>query len=38
MQISQVRLKGFLNYRDATINVTRKSLIIGCKHVHSQNR
>jgi len=37
MQISQVRLKGFRNFKDATINFTRKSLIIGCNEVGKSN-
>ena len=37
MQISQVRLRGFRNFRDATINLTKKSLIIGCNEIGKSN-
>lgn len=37
MQISQVRLKGFRNFKDATINFARKSLVIGYNEVGKSN-
>lgn len=37
MRISQVRLKGFRNFRDATINLTQKSLIIGANEIGKTN-
>ena len=37
MHISQVRLKGFRNFRDATINFTEKSLLIGPNEIGKSN-
>lgn len=37
MRISQVRLKGFRNFRDATINFSEKSLIIGANEIGKSN-
>lgn len=37
MYISQVTLKGFRNFKDATINFTEKSLVIGSNEVGKTN-
>jgi putative ATP-dependent endonuclease of the OLD family len=37
MQISKVTLRGFRNFKDATINLSRKSLIIGCNEIGKSN-
>jgi len=37
MQISQVKLKGFRNFRNATINLSSKSLILGCNDIGKSN-
>ena len=37
MHISQVKLKGFRNFRDATINFAKKSLLIGSNDIGKSN-
>jgi len=37
MHISRVRLKSFRNFKDAIINLTEKSLIIGCNEIGKSN-
>jgi putative ATP-dependent endonuclease of the OLD family len=37
MQISKITLRGFRNFKDATINLSRKSLIIGHNEVGKSN-
>ncbi len=37
MEIEQVRLKGFRNFKDTIVNLTRKSLIIGANEVGKSN-
>lgn len=37
MLISQVKLEGFRNFKDATINLTEKSLIIGSNEIGKSN-
>jgi putative ATP-dependent endonuclease of the OLD family len=37
MRISRVRLKGFRNFKNAVINFSQKSLIIGCNDIGKSN-
>lgn len=37
MRIKSVRLKGYRNFKDATINFAEKSLIIGCNEIGKTN-
>jgi putative ATP-dependent endonuclease of OLD family len=37
MLITQVKLEGFRNFKNATINLTKKSLIIGSNEIGKSN-